>query len=179
MQPSTSVLFANMSRLAPASRCSLSVSLLSLGRKWQTVPLPVAARVARLCSLQCVAGPSRRQPRSAHLSSQSSSSSTTAASSAHRRPLYTVSNRLCLSAQFLTYVEFVPVRIVSNVGSTSDVGSSPAVFNRLDDEPQRRAHRVDVLPHDLLHNRCLSRVIQASAQYLAHDRSRPPNNSQH
>lgn len=36
----------------------------------------------------------------------------------------------------------------------------PLVVNRLDDEPQRRRHRVDVFIHDLLHDCRLSRIVK-------------------
>lgn len=65
-----------------ASRVSVAQT-----RPEKTLPLPGASRAARPCSLESVAGPSRRRPISAHPSSQSNFSSTTAASSVRRRPL--------------------------------------------------------------------------------------------
>ena len=89
MQPSTSVLFANTSRLAPARRC-LPVSNKPPPSNFcppSYVPLLAAVPAARPGSLQFVTDPWRPQPISAHPSSQSSSSSTTGASSALPRPL--------------------------------------------------------------------------------------------
>lgn len=38
----------------------------------------------------------------------------------------------------------------------------PLVIDRLNDEAQRGAHRVDVFPHDFLHNGCLARIVKSS-----------------
>lgn len=127
-------------------------------------PLVGEALGARLCSPGFVCGPLHRQPISMHLSFRSSFSSMTVTSSGHPHPL----KSQLMSPGYLglfrehTYVQFVPVKVISS-DSVQMALCLPLVVNRLDDEAQRRAHCVDIFSHNLLDNRRLSRIVESTA----------------
>lgn len=108
-------------------------------------------------------GPWRPRPISTCPSSRSSSSSTFAESSGLRRPLHMVSmhppqlKSRAESQMFSLYLPFVSTTY--HFGSSHN---SPIVLNRLNYKTEGRADGIDILVHDLLHDRGLSCIIKTA-----------------
>lgn len=71
---------------------------------------------------------------------------------------------------YLTNVQFVSFHFVSMCDSCSHVSPwhSPFIVDGLDDEAQRGTDAVDILIHDLLHNRSLSSIVQSPALFISY-----------
>lgn len=107
MQPFTSVLLANTSKLAPESLCHFVSKCTCRTLGWDE-PLLAEDHAAPRDSPRCAVDQWHPRPRPAHLFSQSSSSSTTSASSGRRRPLKSLVTKR-LQQSHLTNVKLVSV----------------------------------------------------------------------